>query len=220
MASIFDVIGPIMIGPSSSHTAGAVRLGRMASCIFQGTPETIEMVLYGSFAKTYRGHGTDKALLAGLLGLAEDDERIRSAKALAKEKGLVYTFVESDKDMGHPNVVTFHMSKAGERPISVTGRSLGGGRILITDMDGQNVAISGDEFTMVIPHQDQPGMISKVTGLLGAGHINVSNMQVFRKVKNELAVMVIETDTSVDETLVDLIRHVAGVVDVMTFPKL
>ncbi|MCF0156828.1 MAG: L-serine ammonia-lyase, iron-sulfur-dependent, subunit beta, partial [Veillonella sp.] len=136
MSSIFDIIGPIMIGPSSSHTAGAARLARMARCIFEGMPDEVEMTLYGSFAKTYKGHGTDKALIAGLLGYTEDDAHLRRAYDLAKEHGMKYTFIESNKDAGHPNVVTFDMRDKAGRHMSVTGRSLGGGRILVTDIDG------------------------------------------------------------------------------------
>ena len=109
MNSIFDIIGPVMIGPSSSHTAGAARLGKMARCIFGNTPKKVEMTLYGSFAKTYKGHGTDRALLGGLLGFKEDDKRIRNAKELADEAGLNYTFIESPLDIGHPNVVKFDL---------------------------------------------------------------------------------------------------------------
>ena len=124
MNSIFDIIGPVMIGPSSSHTAGAARLGKMARCIFGATPQRVEMTLYGSFAKTYKGHGTDRALLGGLLGFKEDDARIRHAQELADESRLDYTFIESPLDIGHPNVVKFDMFGANNRHMSVVGLSL------------------------------------------------------------------------------------------------
>lgn len=220
MASIFDVIGPVMIGPSSSHTAGAARLAHMARCIFRGMPNAVRITLYGSFAKTYRGHGTDKALLAGLLGFHEDDERLRIADELAHRDNMKYEFIESEEDAGHPNVAKFDMTNNAGRHMVVTGRSLGGGRIMVTDIDGVDTAITGDEYTLVIPHRDRPGAVYKITKIIGEHDINISGMRVFRKTKNQDAVMVIETDTEVPIDLVDDIKNLNCVSDVMTFPKL
>ena len=144
MNSIFDIIGPVMIGPSSSHTAGAARLGKMARCIFGSVPKKVEMTLYGSFAKTYKGHGTDRALLGGLLGFKEDDKRIRNGKELADEASLDYTFIESPLDIGHPNVVKFDLYGEKERHMSVVGRSIGGGQIMITEVDGNDMSMTGE----------------------------------------------------------------------------
>ncbi|MDD7290194.1 MAG: L-serine ammonia-lyase, iron-sulfur-dependent subunit beta [Veillonella caviae] len=220
MNSIFDIIGPVMIGPSSSHTAGAARLGKMARCIFGTTPQCVEMTLYGSFAKTYKGHGTDRALLGGLLGFKEDDARIRHAQELADESRLDYTFIESPLDIGHPNVVKFDMFGANNRHMSVVGRSIGGGQIMITEVDGNDMSITGDEFTLVVFHEDRPGAISLISQALSESDINIASMRVFRKEKYKDAVMVITTDTVVNPITVQFMRECPGIQDVMTFEAL
>ena len=220
MNSIFDIIGPVMIGPSSSHTAGAARLGKMARCIFGNTPKKGEMTLYGSFAKTYKGHGTDRALLGGLLGFKEDDKRIRNAKELADEASLDYTFIESPLDIGHPNVVKFDLYGEKERHMSVVGRSIGGGQIMITEVDGNDMSITGDEFTLVVFHEDKPGAISLISQALSESDINIASMRVFRKGKYKDAVMVITTDSVVNPITVQFMRECPGIQDVMTFEAL
>ncbi|WP_456156329.1 L-serine ammonia-lyase, iron-sulfur-dependent subunit beta [Veillonella sp.] len=220
MNSIFDIIGPVMIGPSSSHTAGAARLGKMARCIFGSVPKKVEMTLYGSFAKTYKGHGTDRALLGGLLGFKEDDKRIRNAKELADEASLDYTFIESPLDIGHPNVVKFDLYGEKERHMSVVGRSIGGGQIMITEVDGNDMSITGDEFTLVVFHEDKPGAISLISQALSESDINIASMRVFRKGKYKDAVMVITTDSVVNPITVQFMRECPGIQDVMTFEAL
>ena len=220
MNSIFDVIGPVMIGPSSSHTAGAARLGKMARCIFGSVPKKVEMTLYGSFAKTYKGHGTDRALLGGLLGFKEDDKRIRNGKELADEASLDYTFIESPLDIGHPNVVKFDLYGEKERHMSVVGRSIGGGQIMITEVDGNDMSITGDEFTLVVFHEDKPGAISLISQALSESDINIASMRVFRKGKYKDAVMVITTDSVVNPITVQFMRECPGIQDVMTFEAL
>ncbi|GCL69382.1 L-serine dehydratase, iron-sulfur-dependent subunit beta [Veillonella tobetsuensis] len=220
MNSIFDIIGPVMIGPSSSHTAGAARLGKMARCIFGNTPKKVEMTLYGSFAKTYKGHGTDRALLGGLLGFKEDDKRIRNGKELADEASLDYTFIESPLDIGHPNVVKFDLYGEKERHMSVVGRSIGGGQIMITEVDGNDMSITGDEFTLVVFHEDKPGAISLISQALSESDINIASMRVFRKGKYKDAVMVITTDSVVNPITVQFMRECPGIQDVMTFEAL
>ena len=220
MNSIFDIIGPVMIGPSSSHTAGAARLGKMARCIFGNTPKKVEMTLYGSFAKTYKGHGTDRALLGGLLGFKEDDKRIRNAKELADEAGLDYTFIESPLDIGHPIVVKFDLYGDNNRHMSVVGRSIGGGQIMITEVDGNDMSITGDEFTLVVFHEDRPGAISLISQALSESDINIASMRVFRKGKYKDAVMVITTDSVVNPITVQFMRECPGIQDVMTFEAL
>lgn len=220
MNSIFDIIGPVMIGPSSSHTAGAARLGKMARCIFGSVPKKVEMTLYGSFAKTYKGHGTDRALLGGLLGFKEDDKRIRDGKELADEASLDYTFIESPLDIGHPNVVKFDLYGEKERHMSVVGRSIGGGQIMITEVDGNDMSITGDEFTLVVFHEDKPGAISLISQALSESDINIASMRVFRKGKYKDAVMVITTDSVVNPITVQFMRECPGIQDVMTFEAL
>ena len=220
MNSIFDIIGPVMIGPSSSHTAGAARLGKMARCIFGSVPKKVEMTLYGSFEKTYKGHGTDRALLGGLLGFKEDDKRIRNGKELADEASLDYTFIESPLDIGHPNVVKFDLYGEKERHMSVVGRSIGGGQIMITEVDGNDMSITGDEFTLVVFHEDKPGAISLISQALSESDINIASMRVFRKGKYKDAVMVITTDSVVNPITVQFMRECPGIQDVMTFEAL
>ena len=193
MNSIFDIIGPVMIGPSSSHTAGAARLGKMARCIFRSTPKKVDLTLYGSFAKTYKGHGTDRALIGGLLGYKEDDTNIRIAHDLAEKEGMEYTFIESPLDVGHPNVVRFDMYDDHNRHMTVIGRSLGGGQIMITEVDGNDMSITGDEFTLVVFHEDRPGAISLISQALSESDINIATMRVFRKGKHK-------------DTIADIIR--------------
>mgnify|MGYP001790700058 FL=1 len=220
MNSIFDIIGPVMIGPSSSHTAGAARLGKMARCIFRSTPKKVDLTLYGSFAKTYKGHGTDRALIGGLLGFKEDDKRIRNAKELADEAGLDYTFIESPLDIGHPNVVKFDLYGDHNRHMSVVGCSIGGGQIMITEVDGNDMSITGDEFTLVVFHEDRPGAISLISQALSESDINIASMRVFRKGKYKDAVMVITTDSVVNPITVQFMRECPGIQDVMTFEAL
>ena len=210
MNSIFDIIGPIMIGPSSSHTAGAARLGKMARCIFRSTPKKVDLTLYGSFAKTYKGHGTDRALIGGLLGYKEDDKNIRIAHEIAKKEGMEFAFIESPLDVGHPNVVRFDMYDDHNRHMTVIGRSLGGGQIMITEVDG----------TLVVFHEDRPGAISLVSQALSESDINIATMRVFRKGKHKDAVMVITTDTVVNPITVQFMRECPGIQDVMTFEAL
>lgn len=220
MSSVFEIIGPVMIGPSSSHTAGAARLGKMAITIFGERPESVTMTLYGSFAKTYKGHGTDKALVAGVLGMEADDARIRDSLNLAKQEGLDFTFIESSVDIGHPNTVRFNMYGANGKHMSVTGSSLGGGRIVVTNIDGMDVEITGEEHQLLTFHIDKPGVIAGVTTILGLQGINISGMRVFRKRKHVDAVMLISTDSEVDSDIVRLIEKVQGVTSVMYFEPL
>lgn len=220
MSSIFDIIGPVMIGPSSSHTAGAARLARLARYILRDEPWRVRMTLYGSFAKTYKGHGTNKALVAGLLGLEADDERIPRAFELAEEEGLKYSFEESSDDAGHPNVVCFHMEGRNGKLMEVTGRSLGGGKVLVTDIGGILVEVTGEEPTIMTFHVDKPGVIAGVTDVLARKNVNISGMQVYRRKKYVEAVMLIYTDTVVDEEALADIRRMEAVTDVMSFKPL
>ncbi len=220
MSSVFDIIGPVMIGPSSSHTAGAARLACMAKYIFNYRIEKAVLTLYGSFAKTYRGHGTDKALIGGLLGFDAADERIRTSFATAEETGLVYEFIESTEEPAHPNTVRFDLYDADGHHKTIIGSSLGGGRVEITGINGLEVQITGDEATILTFHKDKPGIVSKVTSLLSCLDINISSMRVFRKQKRSDAVMMIHTDSSVDAHTVNEMEHIDGIASVMYFEPL
>ena len=220
MNSIFDIIGPVMIGPSSSHTAGAARLGKMARCIFRSTPKKVDLTLYGSFAKTYKGHGTDRALIGGLLGFKEDDTNIRVAHKLAEKEGMEYNFIESPLDVGHPNVVRFDMYDEHNRHMTVIGRSLGGGQIMITEVDGNDMSITGDEFTLVVFHEDRPGAISLVSQALSESDINIATMRVFRAEAGGRAVMALELDSVPDDSLVAALRNVPAIQSVTLLDRL
>lgn len=196
--NILDVIGPVMIGPSSSHTAGAVRLGGMARAVFGGLPELAEMTLYGSFAQTYRGHGTDVALVAGLLGWQTDDIAIPQSFQAAKEAGMAVHFIpEVDNTPIHPNTVRFRL-RGSDREITLVGVSVGGGQICLTEIDGFAVEATGEFPCLLTVHEDKPGVVALVSGVLSNVGINIAQMRVSRRQKGGIAVMLVETDQPVD----------------------
>ena len=203
---LFDLIGPQMIGPSSSHTAGAARIGYVASRMAGGCVKKAIVTLYGSFAETGKGHGTDKAVIAGLLGFAPDDDRLRIAPQLAKEWGRDFRVEFSDEEMKHPNTAGIVFENEDGRKIHMTGASIGGGNIEIQSINGMDVSFGCDYPTLLIFHQDRPGVISSVTGVLAEHEINIAFMKVFRNSRWQNACMVIETDGEVEDCLVEQIR--------------
>lgn len=210
MHGVFDIIGPVMIGPSSSHTAGAVRLGLIARKILGDEPSRAAIDLHGSFAQTYRGHGTDKALIAGILGFATDDERIRDALAIADGKALEYVFNKVNLGEVHPNTVAITLT-AGERTIRIVGASIGGGNIMVTNIDGYDVELTGRYSTLVTIHCDQPGVITNVTSVLARYSINVAFMRVSRKRRGAEALMIVEVDDILSDDIVEKTKEVYGV---------
>lgn len=204
---LFEIIGPRMVGPSSSHTAGAVRIGNMARKIAGGEVKKAELTLYGSFAETGRGHGTDKALCAGILGLAPDDERLRYSMLLAQEAGVEVTVIFSDETLDHPNTARIRITAPDGRETEVVGASIGGGNIRINELNGMNVEFSGDYPTLIVRHRDVPGVINHVTLVLAKEKVNIAFMQVFRHVRNLDAYMIIETDSPVSQEVCELIRN-------------
>lgn len=212
----FDIVGPVMIGPSSSHTAGAARIGLMARNILRDEPVKAAITLYGSFAKTYKGHGTDKALVAGLLGMHADDVRLRTSFAAAAEKGLSLTWERSGEETDHPNTVHISMVGKSGKKADVVGVSIGGGRISIRQINGFDVEIDGEEHTLITFHRDKPGIIAKATTLMAEDNINVSTMKVFRSAKYADAVMIVCTDSPVPENMVKAIGDIPAVQDVIT----
>ena len=203
---LFVLIGPQMIGPSSSHTAGAARIGYVASRMAGGCVKKAIVTLYGSFAETGKGHGTDKAVIAGLLGFAPDDDRLRIAPQLAKEWGRDIRVEFSDEEMKHPNTAGIVFENEDGRKIHMTGASIGGGNIEIQSINGMDVSFGCDYPTLLIFHQDRPGVISSVTGVLAEHEINIAFMKVFRNSRWQNACMVIETDGEVEDCLVEQIR--------------
>ncbi|MBR4659048.1 MAG: L-serine ammonia-lyase, iron-sulfur-dependent subunit beta [Clostridia bacterium] len=193
--SVFDIIGPRMTGPSSSHTAGAVRLGYIARRIIGEKPERVHFTLYDSFAETGPGHGTDKALIGGILGFMPDDQRIRSAYKLARDEDIAVEFTYSDEHAEHPNTVMIEAVGQNGHEIEVLGRSIGGGNIIITEINGMEVEVTGEYPTIIIQHHDQPGVISDVARVLSQLGINIANMKVFRRSRGDKnAFMCIECD--------------------------
>jgi len=206
--SIFDIVGPIMVGPSSSHTAGAVRLGKLASLISSKDIKKVQFLLHGSFAKTYRGHGTDKALVAGILKMDPWDENLRNSLAIAKEKGIEIEFNEVDLGDVHPNTVKFIITNKDNTISEITGSSIGGGNILIFDVEGLSVEFRGDYPTLITKHKDTPGVISKITAMLYMENINIGSMKVYRNSKGLQATMVLETDNILPSDLVSKIKEI------------
>ncbi|SHK42521.1 L-serine dehydratase [Selenomonas ruminantium] len=194
MHGVFDIVGPVMIGPSSSHTAGAVRLGLMARKILGEVPAKAEINLHGSFARTYRGHGTDKALIAGILGFNPEDERIRDALAIAGEKGLDFCFQTVNLEEAHPNTAVIFLTGQSGRSVRVLGASVGGGNIIISNIDGYQVELTGQYPALITIHRDCPGVITEVTRILAHAAVNVAFMRVSRQNRGETAMMIMELD--------------------------
>ncbi len=201
MLQVFDIIGPIMIGPSSSHTAGAVRIGKYARSVLGTRPVKAVIRFSGSFAKTYKGHGTDKAVIAGILGMDTDDDRIRNSMNIAKEEGLDFTFIEEDIDGAHPNTAEITLTDETGRSALIQGASIGGGNIVVNKINDTEVSISGKSDTLVIPHDDIPGMIAVVTNILADKGVNVHGFSLGRDRKGGTAVMTIEIDGKFDESI-------------------
>lgn len=191
--SVFDIIGPVMVGPSSSHTAGAARIGKMAAALCPFEPKQINIYLFESFAETYRGHGTDVALMGGLMGMNPDDDRLHESLILAKEAGIQVNFIPLAEKVSHPNTARIVM-RNGEEKMEVTGISIGGGSAEIISIDGKVVNIDGKIPTILIKHQDKPGMISQVAKILSDLNLNIATMRVEREGRGSEAYMVIEID--------------------------
>ena len=208
--SVFDIIGPRMTGPSSSHTAGAVRLAHVARHIAGMDVAEAAFTLYGSFAETGRGHGTDKALIAGVLGMEPDDARIKDAYRLARETGVLVGVEFSDEPVKRPNTARIVITGAAGQRTEVVGESVGGGSILVTEINGLEVRFTGEYPTLIIQHTDQPGVIAEVSHVLAQLNINIAFMRVFRHGKGEDAYMTIETDQPVTLEMQGMIRALCG----------
>ena len=212
--NIFDILGPVMVGPSSSHTAGAVRIGLIARRLLGGQPATAKITLSGSFAATGTGHGTDRALVAGLLGMKPDDIRIPDSFALAVEQGLAFTFDKIELKEAHPNTAILQLSTAGGRELEVQASSLGGGRIMVNKLDGINVNFNGDSPTLIVHNLDQPGHVAEVTSMLSHKSVNIATMQLYRNNRGGYAVMVIETDQDIPAEALRWLSRLEGVIKV------
>ena len=212
--NLFDILGPVMVGPSSSHTAGAVRIGRMARALLGQTPVQAELLLHGSFASTGEGHGTHQALIAGLLGLAPDDSRVPDSFSLAKERGLTFTFGTRELRDAHPNSVLIRLEGERGGRLEVGASSPGGGRIKVFQVDGLDTSFTGELPTLVVHNSDKPGCVSQVTGALAAQGLNVATLQLNRGGRGGSAVMVIECDQPVSEATAQWLRSLPGILRV------
>ncbi|REJ22480.1 L-serine ammonia-lyase, iron-sulfur-dependent subunit beta [Caldibacillus debilis] len=211
--SVFDIIGPVMIGPSSSHTAGAARIGRAARSIFGREPKWAHIYFYGSFAETYRGHGTDVAIVGGLLDFDTFDERIKRSLEIAAERGLAIHFHKEGCVPDHPNTARLHIGDE-EGELELVGVSIGGGKIEIDEINGFKIRLTGEHPSIIVINNDRFGAIANVAHVLAKNEINIGYMQVSRKEKGKTALMTIETDQNVDETILDEIRKLPNILHV------
>ena len=219
-SSVFDMIGPVMIGPSSSHTAGVVRIGLAAYKILGGQPDSAEIIFYNSFARTYEGHGSDRAILAGLMNFQTDDKRIKDAIDLATKANLKFTF----KSVGnastlHPNSVRLVLQK-GDRKIEVLGESKGGGIINIAEVNGFKADFSANLHTAIIFADDVKGSIAFIASVLAHDDCNIATMSVSRKGKNDLACQVIEMDSGIKPVTFEYLRSLSWVNEVIYIPQI
>lgn len=211
--SVFDIIGPVMIGPSSSHTAGAARIGRVARDLFGRQPKWAKIHLYGSFAETYKGHGTDVALVGGLLDYDTDDERIKTAFEEAEKAGLTYTFIPETAHMEHPNTTRIVMGD-DEGEMSVVGISIGGGKIEISEVNDFKLHLTGGLPTILVVHDDRAGCIANVANCLAMHNVNIGHMEVSRIERGLTALMVIEVDQNIDDRIIEQISYIPNIIKV------
>lgn len=214
--SVFDVLGPNMIGPSSSHTAGACSIALLARKMAPGPIAAVDFTLYGSFARTYRGHGTDRALLGGIMGFATDDRRIPDSFRIAKEQGLDFHFhINREEEEVYPNTADIRMTTVNGKVLTVRGESLGGGKVRITRIDQVEVDFSGEYSTLIVIHSDKPGVVAHITSCLSERNVNIAFMKLFREAKGQTAYSIVESDGQLPEDISDGIRANPYVRDVM-----
>jgi L-serine dehydratase len=219
-SSVFDMIGPIMIGPSSSHTAGVVRIARSAFKVLGGLPEEAEVTFYNSFARTYEGHGSDRAVIGGLLDMNTDDKRLKESLDIANQQGLIYKF----KSVGnasalHPNSIRIKLKK-GDREIEVLGESKGGGVINVAEVNGFKADFTASLHTLIIFADDVKGSIAFIANVLAHDDCNIATMSVSRKGKNDLACQVIEMDSGIKTVTFDYLRSLSWVKEVIYIPQI
>lgn len=216
----FDILGPNMIGPSSSHTAGALRIAFVAGRMVERAV-SVKFVLYGSFARTYHGHGTDRALVGGILGYHPDDERIRDSFENAKEAGLAFSFEENftDKEI-YPNTVDIYVTDKDGSVVSLRGKSIGGGNAVITRLNGVDVELTGNYCTLVVEHVDKKGTLAFVTTVLSAYDLNIGSLRLYRESKGKRAYAIIEVDTNVSNQVVSALKGVESVTNVLVVPAI
>ena len=209
--NLFDIVGPVMVGPSSSHTAGAVKIGYVSRKLMAQPIVKAEILLYGSFLATGKGHGTQLAIVAGLLGMKEDDSRIPDSYNVAKEAGMEVSFGEAKIKDGHPNSVQLILTGKDGKQLEIVGESIGGSRTNIASIDGLSANFSGDYPTLIVHNLDQPGHVAEVTSMLSHKSVNIATMQLYRESRGSRAVMVIECDQEVPKESVKWLAHLEGI---------
>ena len=209
--NIFDIIGPVMVGPSSSHTAGAVRIGFVSRKLMGEPVQSVKLLLYGSFLATGKGHGTDRALIAGLLGMLPDDERVPFAFEEADRAGMAFEFGEANLKEAHPNSVVLQMVGKSGRELEVIAASLGGGRMKICQLDGMEANFCAEYPTLIVQNLDQPGCVAKVTTMLSDIGINIATLQLYRDSRGGDAVMVVECDREVPKDSIQWLEEQSGI---------
>ncbi len=215
--NIFDIVGPVMVGPSSSHTAGAVRMGYIAGKLLGEKIVKAEILLYGSFLATGKGHGTKQAIVAGLLGMKPDDYRIVKSLEIAREYGIDITFGECKLSELHPNTAQMFLTSQKGTKLEVVAESVGGGKINIAKIDGIQTNFSGELPTLIVHNLDQPGHVSEVTGMLAHKSVNIATMQLYRSYRGGQAVMVVECDQPVPREGINWLSRIEGVIKVTYF---
>jgi L-serine dehydratase len=215
--ALFDVIGPVMVGPSSSHTAGAVRIGLMARALLKDEPASGEIFLHGSFATTGKGHGTDRAVVAGILGMEPDDMRIPDSFEIAQKEGFRFQIRCTTLKGAHPNTALIRLQGKDHREIEVQASSVGGGRVMVNRLDGIDVNFSGQNPTLIVHNLDQPGLVAEVSSVLANTSVNIATMHLYRERRGEHAVMVVETDQPVPGETVSRLGETAGIIKVTYF---
>ena len=214
--SVFDVLGPVMIGPSSSHTAGTAQIAFLAQKMIGDSVKKVEFILYGSFARTYQGHGTDRALLGGIMGFSTDDTRICDSFRIARERGLEYSFQVNQEDTEiYPNTVDIRMSSANGQVMTVRGESLGGGKVRIVRINQVKVDFTGEYSSVIVIHQDKPGIAAHITRYLSDCNVNIAFMRLFREAKGHTAYTIVESDDHLPEDIAGKIRENSFVSNVM-----
>ena len=219
MINIFDMMGPVMVGPSSSHTAGAARIGNMGRTLLGEAVARADIGLYGSFAETGYGHGTDRALLAGLLGMKPDDLRIPNAYEEANRAGMAYSFRTVELRDAHPNTALLELTGKSGKQLTLQASSIGGGAIVVNKIDGIDVNFTGDFNTLIVRNQDESGSVAAITSILSQVHINVANMSVNRHRRGGDALMVIETDQHIKPRQVEFLSELPGILSVTYYDK-
>lgn len=209
--NLFDIVGPVMIGPSSSHTAGAARIGRVARRLLGEDVAEARVGFCGSFARTWRGHGTDRAVVGGLMDVAADDARLRDSLDEAKRRGLSVTFEEIQLKGAHPNTVRLRLRGVSGKRIEVTGASVGGGSIEIREIDGLSLRVTAQKHTLIIAHHDTPGIIARVSSLLAGAPVNIATMQVARSAAGGKAMTTMELDELPPDEIVAALKVMKGV---------